>query len=438
MNLTIRLETPMDYRAVEELTREAFWVGTDCRKYIDEHLLVHKMRQVDCFLPELALVAELDGEIVGNIMYTKLKIITKEGTEHETLTFGPLSVLPKFQNKGIGKALIRTSFKRAKEFGHIAIIIFGEPDYYPRVGFKRAEELGLTTKDGMVFPAFMVLELVPGVLRGIQGVYHEAAVYSDLSEEETISFDKNFPQKQRRPMVPISFLLELLNPKGKESLQSLNLTYLGELHRFSQEQILQLPGMDLESIEIIRSTMQEQERRWGTTAILNNLLIRNAVVDDAQLLGKWWRNGKIMAHAGFPLGLNISDEEIASSLKLDSDASGRRLIIEYGGITVGEMSYRNIGEKTAEIGIKICETSERGKGIGTQALKLLIEKLFLDLEFEKIVLDTNLKNVRAQHVYEKIGFNKVRINYDSWRDQLGKLQSSVDYELSKTDWILRS
>lgn len=166
-----------------------------------------------------------------------------------------------------------------------------------------------------------------------------------------------------------------------------------------------------------------------------SLKIRNATVKDASILGQWWRNGEIMAHAGFPLGLKITDEEIGASLQTDTDDTGRRLIIEKQGLPIGEMSYRNIGDKTAEIGIKICVSKEQGKGLGPQALNLLLQKLFSELSFEKIVLDTNLNNTRAQHVYEKLGFRKVRVNHNIWRDQLGELQSSVDYELSRQAWL---
>ncbi|MBO4685706.1 MAG: GNAT family N-acetyltransferase [Lachnospiraceae bacterium] len=64
---------------------------------------------------------------------------------------------------------------------------------------------------------------------------------------------------------------------------------------------------------------------------------------------------------------------------------------------------------------------------------MLIAELFAR-GYEKIVLDTNLKNERAQHVYEMLGFRKLRVNIDSWRDQLGELQSSVDYELVPADF----
>lgn len=99
------------------------------------------------------------------------------------------------------------------------------------------------------------------------------------------------------------------------------------------------------------------------------------------------------------------------------------------------MSYRNKGGDIAEIGIKICEFSKQEKGYGTKFIFMLISELFGRLEYEKIILDTNLSNKRAQHVYEKLGFRKIRENYNSWENQLGEFQSSVDYEMTKDEYI---
>ena len=93
-----------------------------------------------------------------------------------------------------------------------------------------------------------------------------------------------------------------------------------------------------------------------------------------------------------------------------------------------------MGEGIAEIGIKICETDCQNRGLGRVILSMLISWLF-EQGFEKIVLDTSLTNKRAQHVYESLGFRKLRINYDSWTDQLGNKQSSVDYELTEGNFI---
>ena len=161
-----------------------------------------------------------------------------------------------------------------------------------------------------------------------------------------------------------------------------------------------------------------------------NILIRTATPSDAQTLADWWNDGAVMAHAGFPLGLGTTAEKIIADLAGDSDNTRRRLMLQYGETPIGEMCYRNEGNSTADIGIKICESCYQEKGIGRIALSLLIRHL-LDHGYRKIILDTSPKNTRAQHVYEKLGFRKLRINQDSWKNQLGQPESSVDYELTE-------
>ena len=96
--------------------------------------------------------------------------------------------------------------------------------------------------------------------------------------------------------------------------------------------------------------------------------------------------------------------------------------------------YYNLGNNIAEIGVKICDTDYQDKGLGRVVLSMLIHELF-SMGFAKIILDTNLKNVRAQHVYELLGFQKVRVNENSWTNQVGELQSSVDYELVSENFV---
>ena len=166
----------------------------------------------------------------------------------------------------------------------------------------------------------------------------------------------------------------------------------------------------------------------------NDITIRNAEAGDCDQLAAWWNDGNVMAHAGFPLGLNTTAEEIRNQIAEDTDETKRRLIIEYRGQSIGEMSYYNMGNHVAEIGIKICESSFQEKGLGRILLSMLIHALFTS-GYTKIILDTNQKNTRAQHVYEKLGFRKVRIHENSWKNQLGELQSSIDYELTPDDFI---
>lgn len=156
--------------------------------------------------------------------------------------------------------------------------------------------------------------------------------------------------------------------------------------------------------------------------------IRTALPADVPQLVRWWNDGSVMAHAGFPNGLDTTVEDETARL------SGRRMMIERESRPIGECNYRDKGGQTAEIGIKICEADCQNRGYGRVILSMLIRRLF-DMGFERIVLDTNLNNRRAQHVYELLGFRKVRVNIDSWRDQLGRLQSSVDYELLRQEFI---
>lgn len=165
----------------------------------------------------------------------------------------------------------------------------------------------------------------------------------------------------------------------------------------------------------------------------DNLVIRHATTEDVQILCQWWSDGKVMAHAGFPNGIQTDANKLMNSINSETDIS-RRLIIEIDTNKVGEMSYR-IVEETAEIGIKICDFPYQQKGYGTKALKMLIEYVFNEMKVPKITLDTNLSNKRAQHVYEKLGFRKRAIRTNAWEDQLGVLQSFVDYELRKEEFF---
>lgn len=159
-----------------------------------------------------------------------------------------------------------------------------------------------------------------------------------------------------------------------------------------------------------------------------NILLRDATKADAKQLAEWWNDGAVMAHAGFPNGLGTTEEEVAE------DIGTGALIIEEAGKPIGEANYRMVDDKVAEIGIKICVFDCQNRGIGKIVLSMLIRYLF-DNGFDKIVLDTNMKNKRAQRVYESLGFRKVRVNIDSWTDQVGKFQSSVDYELVEKDFV---
>lgn len=196
MDITLRPEQPLDYRACEDLTREAFW--NLFKPGCDEHYLLHVMRNDSSFIPELDFVAVKDGRIIGNIVYVKGSVIDSDGARHEVITFGPVSVLPEYQKSGVGSRLILHTLDLARKLGYSAVIILGHPDYYPKFGFKRAREFGLTTETGETFDPFMALELITGSLSMIGGgVFHESGVYK-VNQEEAASFDRTFPYKEMK------------------------------------------------------------------------------------------------------------------------------------------------------------------------------------------------------------------------------------------------
>lgn len=182
MDIIIRKETEADHFETEAMTRRSFW--NKFKPGCDEHLLVHSLRNNPAYLPELSRVAEVDGHIAGVIMYFRSKIISPEG-ETEVLSFGPLCVDHCMKNAGIGGALLEESLKAAKETGYSGVLIFGEPDYYPKHGFVRAASLGLTDMDGNAYDPFMAYELVPGGLSIPGGRFDENAygIEDELNDE---------------------------------------------------------------------------------------------------------------------------------------------------------------------------------------------------------------------------------------------------------------
>ena len=183
---TLRLEKKSDWKTVEQITYRAFKdappTGDDDE---NEALLARNLRSRAAFIPELDYVAELDGAIIGNIMYTRSKVVNDDGGEWETLTFGPISVLPKFQRQGVGGALIHKTLEVARELGYRAVLIYGHESYYPRFGFRPASEYGITTADGKNFPAFMALPLYDDALNGVSGRLICDEVYINLDKDES-------------------------------------------------------------------------------------------------------------------------------------------------------------------------------------------------------------------------------------------------------------
>jgi len=195
INLAIRNEQKEDYRTVEELVREAFW-----NLYVpgcNEHFVLHNLRKSSDFVSELDFVAEKDGQIVGQIAYTR-GIVKGEGTnEEEVMSFGPVSVLPALQKQGIGSALVTHTIALARDMGYAAICIYGDPRYYSRFGFRCAEKYDIKTADDRFAVALQVLELRQGALTNVSGRFVESAAFT-VDESGFAKYDAAFPPKEKK------------------------------------------------------------------------------------------------------------------------------------------------------------------------------------------------------------------------------------------------
>ncbi|WP_318766552.1 GNAT family N-acetyltransferase [Lactiplantibacillus carotarum] len=189
-NIIIRHELSADYQSVETLTRKAFW-----NLYVPgciEHYLVRALRPHPDFISELDLVAELDGQIVGNVMYTKAQLTDETGHVKPILTFGPLCVAPEYQRQGIGKHLLKRSFTIATELGYDTIVIFGMPSNYVARGFESCLKHRVALPNHCCPAAMLVKELASDVLAGHTWIYTESpAMAVDLTA--AAAYDATLP-----------------------------------------------------------------------------------------------------------------------------------------------------------------------------------------------------------------------------------------------------
>nr|WP_202623805.1 N-acetyltransferase [Sporotomaculum syntrophicum] len=193
--IKIRNEEEKDYERVEEITRKAFW-----NLYIPgciEHYLVHVMRSHKDFLPELDLVIEVDNQIIGNIMYTKAKLVDESGEEKEILTFGPVCITPEYQRVGYGKMLMEHSFAQAVALGYDVIVIFGNPSNYVSRGFKSCKKCNICLENGTYPAAMMVKELKPEALDGRKWIYYDSPVMK-IDEQEAGRFDESLEKMEKK------------------------------------------------------------------------------------------------------------------------------------------------------------------------------------------------------------------------------------------------
>ena len=156
MDIKIRKEESSDIEIVYQLVKEAF-MNEEYTDH-DEHNLVNRLRESKSFIPELSLVAVINQQIVGYILFTKIKIKNEEN-EYSSLALAPVSVIPDMQGKGIGKSLIKKGHQIANELGFKSIIVLGHPGYYHRFGYIPASQFGINSPFEVPDNAFMAIAL---------------------------------------------------------------------------------------------------------------------------------------------------------------------------------------------------------------------------------------------------------------------------------------
>ncbi|SDN37885.1 GNAT family N-acetyltransferase [Bacillus sp. OK048] len=177
MDIFIKQEIPDDYKTTEKVVKRAFLH----EEYSDkkEHILVNRIRKSESFIPELSFVAlNQDNEMVGHVLLSKIKIVDGDNA-FDSLALAPVSVVPEQQKKGIGRQLIYSALKKAKEIGFHSVIVLGHKDYYPRFGFKPASLWGIKAPFEVPNEVFMALELTENALIDVQGVVHYSSAFSE-------------------------------------------------------------------------------------------------------------------------------------------------------------------------------------------------------------------------------------------------------------------
>ena len=199
-NLLIRPETEADFRAVENLVREAFW--NVYRPGCLEHYVIHVLRDDPAFVKALDFVMELDGRLIGQNMFMKTHIDADDGRRVKVLTMGPIGIAPDLKRRGYGKILLDYSLEKAKELGFSAVLFEGNIGLYGHSGFDYARNFGIRyhgLEAGEDDSFFLCKELIPGALSGVTGVYRTPAGYY-VDPDDAEAFDASFPPKEKKKL----------------------------------------------------------------------------------------------------------------------------------------------------------------------------------------------------------------------------------------------
>lgn len=199
-NIIIRHETKDDYRNVENLTRESFW--NVYRPGCTEHYVLHCYRNDPAFVPELDFIMELDGKLIGQIIFVRSEIDCDDGRKLPIMTFGPISIAPEYKRRGYGKRLLDWSMEKARKMGAGALTITGNILFYGKSGFVPAKTKNIRYADDPDADYFLIKELTPGFLNGVSGSYKDPEGYfvCEKDPEAFERFEATFPKKEKQKL----------------------------------------------------------------------------------------------------------------------------------------------------------------------------------------------------------------------------------------------
>ncbi|MBR0501566.1 MAG: GNAT family N-acetyltransferase [Bacteroidales bacterium] len=358
--MIIRLETPADYREVENLTREAFW--NVYRPGCTEHYVLHCYRDNPDFIPELDLVMEEAGRIIGHVMFSKAGLVLPDGSNKPSWTFGPISIHPDFKRKGYGLRLLKHALDKARGMGIGFLCMEGNIDFYKHAGFDLAGKRGIHYHDlpkEEDVPFFLAQELIPGWLKA-NGI--EDATYCP----------------------PKGYFVADEDPEAFEAYES----------TFPPKVKLRLPG------QLTYNNVMETTR----------IVLRPWQDSDAAVLYKWASDPDVGPRAGWAPHKSI-EESLDVIRTVFNDATNTWAIeLKETGEAIGAMGYGpscncNLPAREGEplAGYWVAKPYWN-RGICTEALGLMIEHIRKTTAIKSLISGHFVDNPASGRVMEKCGF----------------------------------
>ncbi|MBR6285904.1 MAG: N-acetyltransferase [Bacteroidaceae bacterium] len=192
--MNIRQEKECDYLIVENMVRESYW-NNNGRRCI-EHYIVRCFRQSKDFIPELDLVLEEDGMIVGHCMAVRSDILSTDGRTVSVVTLGPFCVARGYRGRGYGSILLQYCVEMAKVIGIGAFAMTGPIELCRPAGFRQAKEFGIVNASTPDAADFLINEVLDGYLDGVRGIYLEPEGYviEKKRKNDFLRYDSHFPR----------------------------------------------------------------------------------------------------------------------------------------------------------------------------------------------------------------------------------------------------